>query len=124
MKFLRNILKGASLTTALFIFQACYGTYNWDPEIDATFKIVSAEDLKPIEGIAVMTLYNWNGSTSWSLLGYSDDKGLAKVYCDYTNSEEEGNEFRFESEDGKYIIKDTLITDFSHEIEIRLKKAE
>ena len=26
MKWLRNILKGASLTAALFVFQACYGT--------------------------------------------------------------------------------------------------
>ena len=26
MKRLRNILKGLSLTSALFVFQACYGT--------------------------------------------------------------------------------------------------
>ena len=26
MKWIRNILKGLSLTTALFVFQACYGT--------------------------------------------------------------------------------------------------
>lgn len=26
MKWFRNILKGASLTAALFVFQACYGT--------------------------------------------------------------------------------------------------
>ena len=26
MKWLRNLLKGLSLTTALFVFQACYGT--------------------------------------------------------------------------------------------------
>lgn len=25
-RFVRNILKGASLTAALFVFQACYGT--------------------------------------------------------------------------------------------------
>ncbi|MBR1570175.1 MAG: hypothetical protein IJ651_10035 [Bacteroidales bacterium] len=26
MKWIRNILKGISLTAALFVFQACYGT--------------------------------------------------------------------------------------------------
>ena len=26
MKWLRNLLKGMSLTAALFVFQACYGT--------------------------------------------------------------------------------------------------
>lgn len=32
MKSLRNILKGLSLTAALFVFQACYGT----PPVDDT----------------------------------------------------------------------------------------
>lgn len=32
-RWLRNILKGVSVTTALFVFQACYGTpQGWDPE--------------------------------------------------------------------------------------------
>ena len=30
-KWIRRILKGASLTTALFVFQACYGTPVPDP---------------------------------------------------------------------------------------------
>jgi len=33
MKWLHNLLKGLSLTAALFVFQACYGTPGgWEPE--------------------------------------------------------------------------------------------
>ena len=36
MKWLHNLLKGLSLTAALFVFQACYGTpEGLDPEIDS-----------------------------------------------------------------------------------------
>ena len=33
-KWIHRILKGASLTTALFVFQACYGTPMTAPEED------------------------------------------------------------------------------------------
>ena len=38
MKWLHNLLKGISLTAALFVFQACYGTPEGfeDPYIDIT----------------------------------------------------------------------------------------
>ena len=56
-RVLRNFLKGCSLTTALFIFQACYGTpqgYNTDiveeTEIEsadslATTNVLEAEEI-------------------------------------------------------------------------------
>ena len=42
MGFFRNFLKGASLTTALFVFQACYGTPKWLHDEDMSFRVVSA----------------------------------------------------------------------------------
>ena len=38
MKWIRNILKGVSLTAALFVFQACYGTPAPHPSVDDTLE--------------------------------------------------------------------------------------
>ena len=45
MKWLRNILKGLSLTAALFVFQACYGT----PAIDETLNPYEAAEQVEID---------------------------------------------------------------------------
>ena len=37
-KWIRRILKGVSLTTALFVFQACYGTPVPDPNDQLRFE--------------------------------------------------------------------------------------
>ena len=46
MKWIRNILKGLSLTTALFVFQACYGTpparYQ-EPEEEEVVEVVDTD---------------------------------------------------------------------------------
>lgn len=41
MKWLHNLLKGLSLTAALFVFQACYGTPpgypdNWEETVESS----------------------------------------------------------------------------------------
>ena len=46
MKLLRKILKGISLTSVLFVFQACYGTEPALSMEEVMFKVVSAEDVK------------------------------------------------------------------------------
>ena len=45
-KWIRRILKGASLTTALFVFQACYGTPVPDPKDQLSFE----EETELIDG--------------------------------------------------------------------------
>jgi len=105
MKLLRNILKGASLSTALFIFQACYGVpMDLDEEL-FQFKFVSAVDGSPIKDVEVSSK-NPNDS-QWRLLGYSGTNGLAQVYL-YT-SEEASYDFRFNAGDDVYAVKDTTI---------------
>ena len=54
MKWLRNILKGLSLTTALFVFQACYGT----PPVHAD---VPLED-DPVETVVEETVTEAEGT--------------------------------------------------------------
>ena len=44
-RLLRNFLKGCSLTTALFVFQACYGTaqgLDWEVR-DINFRVLNTE---------------------------------------------------------------------------------
>lgn len=119
MKLLRNLLKGASLTTALFIFQACYGTQSWlADQPDVTFKVVSADGSTPLNGIAIKT----KGDTDWNIVGHTYEDGSAQIFA--TRENNEPVDFRFESEDGAYIVKDTTVTDFSQVIEIKLEKAK
>ena len=44
MKLLRNLLKGTTLTAALFVFQACYGTPGPPPMPDGEETYMAAED--------------------------------------------------------------------------------
>lgn len=61
-KIIRNILKGVSLTSALFVFQACYGSPNPDtcpeyPDEGVTKSVTAsqdeAEDAVEIEDVEV-----------------------------------------------------------------------
>lgn len=50
MKWLHNLLKGLSLTAALFVFQACYGTppgypEPWEEPVEET-TLTEAEELQ------------------------------------------------------------------------------
>ena len=121
MKLLHKILKGASLTTALFIFQACYGTPDWLHDMSAEFKVVTAEDGSPLEGIAIKSRVEPEDNLDWILSGYTDESGVANVYFGY--SDYGTPQFRFESESGEYVIKDTIITNFDHSILVKLEKA-
>jgi len=49
MKWLHNLLKGLSLTAALFVFQACYGTPEppFEPDIDMGDNPAPVEVIEP-----------------------------------------------------------------------------
>jgi hypothetical protein len=53
MKWLRNILKGVSLTAALFVFQACYGAPQAPEEEMQDTEVVTKAEEAPAEGEAV-----------------------------------------------------------------------
>ncbi len=116
MKFFRNILKGAALTTALFVFQACYGTGpDFDPGIEMSFHVVSKQTGEAIPDITIMT--RGGSESKWFEVGKTDSQGFAKIYgLDYNHN---GIDFKFE---GKGVTpKETLINDFSKNFhEIRL----
>ena len=114
MKWLHNLLKGASLTTALFIFQACYGVPDaWTDEYvgDSTpmsFALVSNETGNPIEGIQI-TGSTSKGGREW-LLGTTGPEGKCRVDLPYIENVP-GPFLRFEDPNGHYAAKDTSFMD-------------
>lgn len=123
MKFFRNLLKGASLTTALFVFQACYGTPAGLQGERVVFHVVSAEDSTPIKDVAVKAKKVNEDESAWHVEGRTLEDGTVVVFMDpYFNPL--ANQFRFESADGSYAVKDTILCEFSELVDIRLQKAK
>ena len=118
MKFLHTLLKGASLTGALFVFQACYGMPQTDLEMarvghaPMSFSLFSRTTGKPLEGIRI------KGSASvWEkdhqeqdLLGITDADGRCRVEIPYMRNYE-GPFLTFEDADGQFVAKDTTLAD-------------
>ena len=113
MKWLHNILKGASLTGALFVFQACYGTPQpalWEETGTASmsFSLVSHATGKPLEGIEI-----W-GSTGRDhvdrQLGVTDAKGQCRLELFYERNLK-GPRIIFIDPQEQYVVKDTTLAD-------------
>ena len=85
MKWLRNLLKGASLTGALFAFQACFGVryspFDDGGEAPMSFTVVSHRSGDPIAGIRVFGEAYKNGYSKE--LGVSGDNGRCSVRIPY-----------------------------------------
>lgn len=120
-KLFRNFLKGASLTTALFIFQACYGTppgmYDGDGYI--IFEVVDAADSKPLPGVMVKSRFA--GSEDWYDEGTTDSFGRLVVPVQSYS----GVDFNFDAgEKELYADFDTTLFDLSSRtIEIKMNKS-
>ena len=122
MKWLRNILKGASLTTALFIFQACYGSPpDWASD-NVTVKVVRASDGEPIGDISIKVREAGSATGEWALRAYTLDDGQATLYISHNS--DLGTEFLFEDEKGVYEPKDTVVTRLDGVVRVALKQAE
>ena len=113
MKWLHNLLKGASLTTALFIFQACYGVpqpalYREEGLAPMSFSLVSRDTGEPLKGI----LIKGSGISPdyYSDLGVTGEDGRCSVNIPY-NRNMEGPFLRFEDPEGRMAAKDTALAD-------------
>ena len=124
MKWLHNLLKGASLTGALFVFQACYGIpepplYEEGGEAPMTFSLVSNSDGTPLEGIRVSSRESDRYSQSWEI-GVTDAEGKCRVMIPYRRNLE-GPFLVFEDPQGQYDAKDTTLVDLrDREIVVKL----
>ena len=123
MKFrwFRNFLKGCSLTTALFIFQACYGTgpgYQRDlAEQEIEFQVTDGEG-NPISNAKVYAKLDEN-EVYWSDSTYTEDNGTAILYL--YNPEQVTPVLRVEAEG--YKANNALVNQFG-KANVVLDKAE
>ena len=114
MKWLHTLLKGASLSTALFIFQACYGMpQDWDEpgEAPMTFTVVSNLNGDPIEGVRI--LGSAVNPEYLNELGTTGADGHCDVVIPYRKNVA-GPFLRFEDPSGNYAAKDTTFADLRY----------
>lgn len=110
MVHLRKILKCVSLTAAMFVFQACYGTGYDRPDAIVTFRVLSAEDNSPIPDVKVIAQPQSNDESyeyDWSLVGFTDSTGVSEGGVAMTGLD---TKFRFSDKDSLYAVKDTVIS--------------
>ena len=110
MKRIRNIFKCVSLTAAMFVFQACYGTMEDYYENHITFHVVDNITGEPLQGIQIWIQYlHANDSTPYEnsryLVDYTDENGLANAWL-----ESNLNQFLFIDKDSVYIPTDTIMS--------------
>lgn len=127
MKLIRKILGGISLTAAMFVFQACYGTEEWYGEVncvDFDVRVLSADDNSPIPGIRVFANFEPEGPINYmNSWGSSDSAG----FLHHRVCREMDGAMRLIFEDGNKIYKgDTLVFEpvENDTVQVFLKKAE
>jgi hypothetical protein len=126
MKWLFRLLRGASFTTALFIFQACYGTPSESimlrerGEAPMTFSILSKTSGEPLGGIRVLGAEYDAGGAYYEELGITGSDGRCHVNIPYIRNQK-GPFLRFEDPSEIYSQKDTVLYDLQErEIVIKL----
>lgn len=127
MKWLRNILKASTLTTALFIFQACYGTPH-DMMLERergvapmSFSLVSDDTGAPLEGIKILASET---DTPTNEIGITGTDGRCKVELFYLRNIQ-GPNLRFQDPEGQYVPQDTTLADLrEREIVIKMVAAK
>ena len=113
MKWLHNILKGASLTGALFVFQACYGIPQpalWEEDgiASMSFSLVSRATGKPLEGIEIWGHLGRDNVDHQ--LGVTDAKGQCRLELYYQRNFESPRLVFIDPQE-QYAVKDTTLAD-------------
>ena len=110
MNLIKKIIGGLSFTTALFIFQACYGTaqdFGLDLKIEGQVKSKSTGD--PIKGIKVSV----ENSMQYE---YTNEEGKFLFYAEIADKMKILFEDIDSSKNGLYINKDTILSDFNDHV--------
>lgn len=124
MKLIRNIIKGASLTTALFVFQACYGSPAYIGELQepVRIKVLDATNGEPVNSARVRL--REDDSQPWGKTTYSNEDGVALIYLD---DELLGKDMELEvvADIESYQRMDTLIIGFGmNDLTLNIKRSK
>jgi hypothetical protein len=125
MKWLHNLLRGISLTGALFVFQACYGTpqgpFDERGEAYLSFSVVSAETGVPLPGIHILVRQS-ERMNGWLEYGMTDEDGRAMLRIPYDRNVK-GPFVRFQDPTEQLATKDTVFYDLQpREIVIKMSR--
>ena len=125
MKWLHNILKGASITGALFVFQACYGSPQRELHLEEgnapmSFSLLSAQTGEPLEGISIEAKSFREGR--YQIIGTTGADGKCEVLIPFFSNMKEGPYLQFRDVNGTYESKDTTLADLrKRDIVIKMK---
>ena len=124
MKWLRKIFKGISLTAAMFVFQACYGSMDAENYLGITVRVVDAENNMPLQDVKVesqrmkVNRSSHRSHEDWRMLGYTDSAGIADIYCYITPNA--FDKLRFTAQDSSYAVFDTIVNHWTDTLDIVL----
>ena len=114
----RKIIGGLSFTSALFIFQACYGTpQDFKTDLLIEGKVKAQANGLPIKGIRVSVT-----DEGQDLL--TDETGSFSFYTIAKDSISLRFEDADDAQNGSFATKDTVLTDFSKPIFLDIALAE
>ena len=125
-KWVNNIFKGLCLTSALFVFQACYGTpqdFGQDFYIKGVVK--SKKTGEPILGIKVSVGSSYHlGQVVWQLFEETDESGNFSFYHHETDKIYVLFEDVDSTDGNNYARKDTSITVRNSEVILNVELDE
>jgi len=117
-KQLRILLGSLSFTTALFVFQACYGMpQDMQDDIFIQGKIVSSTTNLPLNGIKVATVLS-------AQYGISDSQGEFAFYTSWADSLKLSIMDTDHRSDGSYLSRDTVLINPGQEVFLNIKLEE
>ena len=116
--WLRNIIRGLSFTSALFIFQCCYGTpQDLNSDIMVQGKVKSKTSGNPIEGVKVSVTNN----TQYE---HTDKDGFFAFYTEAANTLTLKIEDIDDVQNGSYADKDTVLIETWENVYLEIEMEE
>jgi hypothetical protein len=102
---IRTIIGGLSFTSALFVFQACYGMpQDWQDDVFIEGKVVSQSTNLPVEGIKVK-------SDHYEHFGITDSLGEFSFYTPWIDTLKLTIDDTDPESNGNYAPKDSVLVD-------------
>ena len=116
--WLRNIVRGLSFTSALFIFQCCYGTpQDLNHDIMVQGKVKSQSSGNPLAGIKVSVANN----TQYE---HTDDDGFFAFYTEPRDTLTLNFEDLDDVQNGSYADKDTVLIETWENVYLEIEMEE
>ena len=117
-KRFRNLAKGLSLTSMLFVFQACYGSpQDMDSDVHISGVVLSDTTENPIQNIKVKLINKDSGMIQSQ---QTDTNGEFSIYTDPSNSYELNFTDVDSTENNIYIEKDTIISNVGENVYLKI----